>query len=147
MWLSALMFTWISNQLDSEFITNNIYMTYETNSPFMLIAGISLFLIIKDIRIDKYNQLINNVASLTFACYLIHDNSFVRTIFWKELMKTTYFYDRPLWLVLLHLVFCIILIFFLALVMEKIRIPIEKWIMGSKTVKHACRRINQKLEV
>lgn len=145
MWASALILTWINSQLDSEFIKNNIYMAYETNSPVMFIAGISLFLIFKDIMINKYNKFINHVASLTFACYLIHDNLFTRTIFWKELLKTPYFYNRPLWLVLLHLVFCIILIFSLAMVMEKIRISLEKKIMGSKAVMHACRKINQKL--
>lgn len=145
MWGSVLMITWINNQIDSELIKNNIYMAYKINSPFMFIACISLFLIFKDLIINKHNKIINNIASLTFACYLIHDNLFARDFFWKVLFGTPYFYDKPLWLVLLHLIFCIILIFFLAMVMEMIRISLEKKIMGSKAVIHACGGINQNL--
>jgi surface polysaccharide O-acyltransferase-like enzyme len=57
---------------------------YNINSIFMTIAGISLFLIFKAIKIN-YNKNVNNLALTMFGVYLIHDNPLINKFIWGSL--------------------------------------------------------------
>lgn len=57
-----------------------------TRSPFQIVAGTSLFLIMKNINIS-YNKIINYVAASTFAVYLLHCQLIFLPVLWNEWIK------------------------------------------------------------
>lgn len=144
MWLSSLFLSWLNAQLGSKFVNNHVFMAMDISSPFMLAAGLSLFLIFKDMDIGCRNY-INKIARSIFACYLIHDNEYVRIVFWKKLMQTPMFYNKSIPLVIAHIVICIIIIYCMAFLLETIRMPIERLLMKSRCIKRVCEKVDDKL--
>ncbi|RVU70942.1 MULTISPECIES: acyltransferase [Lactobacillus] len=65
-------------------------MFLTTTSPFQVIAGISLFLIFKNMVV-KYSPMINSVAASTFAVYLIHCQAVFLPILWDKLVQAQRF--------------------------------------------------------
>lgn len=61
-----------------------------TSSPFEAIAGVSLFLIIKNISIS-YNKIINSIAKSTFAVYLIHCQAIFLPVLWQKIIRAERF--------------------------------------------------------
>lgn len=144
MWLSSLLLSWLNTQVNSEFVNNHVFMAMDISSPFMLAAGVSLFLVFKDVDIGC-RKWINKIAGSTFACYLIHDNEYVRTLFWEKLMRTPMFYSKSIFLAITHIVICIIVIFCMAFLLEAIRMPIEKLLMKNRHIRKVCEKVNDKL--
>jgi len=80
--------------LSNYFIDNSLFnhlrsyisliSTYQIGSMFTLVASISIFHFFKNLNI-KNNKFINFIASTTFGCYLIHDNTVNRPFLWKNL--------------------------------------------------------------
>lgn len=66
----------------SNFVT--VISTYQIGSIFTLVVTICIFHFFKNLDI-KNNKFINFIASTTFGCYLIHDNTLVRPFLWKNL--------------------------------------------------------------
>lgn len=62
----------------------SLISTYQIGSIFTLVAAISIFYFFKNLNI-KNNKFINFIASTTFGCYLIHDNTVIRPFLWKNL--------------------------------------------------------------
>lgn len=62
----------------------SLISNYQVGSIFTLIATISIFHFFKNLNI-RNNKFINFIASTTFWCYLIHDNTLVRPFLWKNL--------------------------------------------------------------
>ena len=143
-WGSSVVIRLINSNMDSQFLINNMYLLSETLSPFMFVAGLSLFLVFKDINM-KNRKVINVVASWTFACYLLHDNMLLNETFWKQWMHTEFFYDKPVWMMLLHMLACVAIIFVVTGIVEQIRQPLERLVMNRKWMKKICGKINSNL--
>ncbi|MBO7526684.1 MAG: acyltransferase [Clostridia bacterium] len=60
---------------------------YSMNSIVCLVATISLFSLFSLSRAKCSNRIINLIASTTFGIYLIHDNNYIRSFLWQELLK------------------------------------------------------------
>ena len=97
---------------------NSLFFSY--NSIFTLAASCFLFLCFRELSISNQRvcRIISAVAPLAFGVYLIHDNRFVRPILWEALNPTAYA-ESP-WL-LLYMALCVIGIFAICCVMEKLR--------------------------
>ncbi len=78
-----------------------------TSSPLEAIAGVSLFLIIKNISIP-YNTIINKIAASTFAVYLIHCQAIFLPILWDKIVYAQQWQNIPYTAVYELLVACII---------------------------------------
>ena len=78
-------------------------------SPFMFLTAASIWGILY--KWDIENKLVNRLGSITFMCYLIHDNPNFRTIIWHDLFHCECLYDTNIIIVILHIIFCILFIF------------------------------------
>lgn len=109
-----------------------IFWLSNTFSPFILLAGISLFLLFE--RIEISSRVINYVAKSTFAVYLVHDNPLVRDIVWKQILHTELFLENPL-LMLAHLILSTICIFLFSIILETGRNYIERKLLCLDVIK------------
>ena len=64
-------------------------MFYHHNSAFIFIASIMLFLLLKNLKLEKIfiNRILVEISSSTFGIYLIHENIFVKKIIWEYIKK------------------------------------------------------------
>lgn len=118
------------------------YIFSNINSPVLLLSGIGLFLIFKNIDLGK-NKYINYIALSTFGVYLLHDNDISRDVFWHDLFRTERFYDADTILFLLYAVLIVIAIFAAAMVLEIPRRRVEKWILDCKWLTAICSKIDR----
>ncbi len=65
-----------------------------TSSPLEAIAGVSLFLIVKNLVIS-YNRIINKVAASTFAVYLIHCQAIFLPVLWTKFVRANQWQSIP----------------------------------------------------
>lgn len=65
------------------------------SNPFSLILGIALFVFFNNVHLG-HSIVINYVSKSMFGVYLIHDNSFVRTILWHKVINTLPYAQSPL---------------------------------------------------
>ncbi|WP_421076788.1 acyltransferase family protein [Lactobacillus gasseri] len=78
-----------------DFIKPNHWFAFlTTSSPLEAIAGISLFLIAKNITIS-YNEIINKIAASTFAVYLIHCQAIFFPILWNKIVRADQWQSVP----------------------------------------------------
>ena len=101
---------------------------FDYNQVFNLIGAISLFLVFKNIDI-KDNKIINKLSTYVLCTYIIHENSFFRTILYKEIFLTPKFYHRKL--IMLNMFYTTLGIFFGCVIIECIRRLIMKKIDNS----------------
>lgn len=64
---------------------NDVYYFNEINSALIVALSLSYFSLFKNIKI-KSNKIINSISSHTLGVYLMHDNTFVRELLWKEII-------------------------------------------------------------
>lgn len=98
------------------------------NVPNVLIASICLFLYFKTIKIkNKYlNKLILQIAPLTFAVYVIHEQPILRKILYTDILHTEICYNNPYGILIV--LSSIIVIFSICTLIEYIRVNILKLI-------------------
>lgn len=89
------------------------------NSVFVIMFALGLFLIFENSTF-KYNAKINSIAKCTFGVYLIHDNSYVRSILWQNLLSNKNYIDSPFLIV--HMIVCTLLVFVVCTFFEWVRI-------------------------
>ncbi|WP_229265784.1 hypothetical protein [Lactobacillus crispatus] len=78
-----------------DFIKPNHWFAFlTTSSPLEAIAGISLFLIVKNTTIS-YNEIINKIAASTFAVYLIHCQAIFFPILWNKIVRADQWQSIP----------------------------------------------------
>lgn len=90
------------------------------SSILVFTFSIGIFLVFKELKI-KSSHLINNISSLMFGVYLIHDNIFIKNILWNNIfdlydslsLNTTFF--------LFKIIFSVLSILFLCSIVELIR--------------------------
>lgn len=85
---------------------------------FNLISSVSFFLIFKNIKI-KNNKFINKLASYSFAIYIIHENSFLRKILYRDIFNSDLYWNRKS--MIINLVITVIGIYIVCVVIEFIR--------------------------
>lgn len=101
-----------------DFFLNKSSYFFQRNSPITLMLAVSLFNIFVFTK-PKYNKIINELSSLTFGVYIIHDNKYIRTIIWSKIFKISNYVNC--WYMIFHLIGCVALIYIVCSVIEGIR--------------------------
>lgn len=96
----------------------NVYEAFKQHKLNTLLISISIFMLFKQIKI-KNNKLINQIASATFGVYLIHDNSFIRPLMWRDLLKTANFKDTTFFIP--YTIMCCIWVYISCTIIELLR--------------------------
>ncbi|MDE6946587.1 MAG: hypothetical protein K2P14_05320, partial [Anaeroplasmataceae bacterium] len=97
---------------------NSAFMFSSDNSILMAVMSISLFMGFSSIKFPE-NKVINKIASTTFGIYLIHDNKYMRTIIWRDILKNGMFIDSSfLWV---HALFSVVAVFCTCAIIDMIR--------------------------
>lgn len=117
------------------------YMLYDLNSPFMITAGMMLFLFFENMK-PFYSKWINWIASSTFAVYLLHDNAYFKEFMWKSLLKTEMYHNQGFVPIMLHASVCCVSIFVVAIVIEFLRKAVEKMLF-ERMLKEWCSKIDK----
>lgn len=91
------------------------------NSFLVIMTGISIFLVFKELQI-RYNEKVNLVAKTVFGVYLIHDNPLIRQWLWENILHTRQFYDS--YYLFVYAFICTILIFIVCGSMDYCRIKV-----------------------
>lgn len=83
-----LYFEFLGQLLKDATVYNLSFQYYKLNSFSVFLIVIGLFGLFKNFRIGEVKW-INIVASATFGVYLIHDNSYIRSLLWRDWVKST----------------------------------------------------------
>ena len=110
---------------------------YNYNFVFNIIGAAVLFLIFKNIRI-KQNKIINKLASYTFAVYIIHTNPFIMENIFKNVLKTTDYYNSNF--LIIHMIVSVLIIYVTCIIIETIR----RLIIG-KIIDRQIDKVNTKI--
>ena len=141
-WGSSVILNVAGAYMNIDILSSKAYYLSNINSPFMVICALGLFVWFKNLSI-KNSRIINYLGSITFAVYLLHDNSIFRDIIWKSIYRADRFYNSPMPVLLLHMLFVVISLFAAAAVIEIIRTFFEKKILECSLVKTWLDKINQ----
>ena len=96
----------------------NPHSVWAGNSVLAIAISILTFCCFLKVNI-KNSKIINCISATTFGIYLIHDNVYFRSYFWKNVFHTEdYYYSDTLWL---HALICIICIFVCCSMIEFVR--------------------------
>ena len=94
--------------------------------PLVFISSVCLFLYCVNIEINglKIKRLILNIAPLTFAVYIIHEQPVMSRILYKKILHTDICYHNP------YGIFCVIIsvliVFMICISIEYIRVKMLK---------------------
>lgn len=113
----------------------------DIQSPFMVLAAVMLFHILS--KCNFQNTVINGIANTTFICYLLHDNPSVRSLIWSEIFCTQRFYKSALWIVLIHILFCVVCIYLAAIMINLIYEKTVGKILHLRNIKLVCDCIDE----
>lgn len=114
--LSPLLFDLLGTKINF-FATNSSYF-FNRTSIISILFSIALFSIF--LKKDIFsNKLINNISACTFGIYLIHDNNYIRTILWTNILKVQKYVTTNYFI--FHMIISIIMIFLICLLIEAIR--------------------------
>lgn len=102
-------------------IESCIYFVRNNNSPFVIGIAVSIFLLFNNFNI-RNNKTINSIASSVLGIYLIHENVYVRTVIWQQILpNVNYYYKSPM-VFIMFAIFKVLAVFILCLIIDKIRI-------------------------
>ena len=100
---------------------------YNLKSLPILIMSILIFISFKNLKI-KHSKIINTISMATFGVYLIHDNGYIRTLIWKNILPSTSMINS-LWFIP-YSILAIISVYATCTIIELLRIfLIEKYYM------------------
>ena len=139
MWGSSLVLYFFHEKYNMTWDLDKANYFHKMNSPTILIAGIALFLIFS--KKNFRNKTVNFIAGSTFACYLLHDNTYTKDIIWKNIFNIDRVLNKSIIIVIPHLLLCIVTIFIAAISIEFIRKKIEKILLKNKMVEKTDARI------
>lgn len=88
------------------------------NSIFIIIGAVALFETFKAIKM-KNSNLINKISSFAITSYIIHENTFINVIIFRELFREADYYTSPY--LFLNLIFTTIGIYVFCMIIESIR--------------------------
>ena len=89
------------------------------NSIIVLVEAILIFIVFKNLDI-KNSKVINILGKSSIGVYLFHDSIF-RLEFWKEICLVEKFYFVSPWLLIFHIIVCILGIYLVGVIIEMIR--------------------------
>lgn len=98
------------------------YIIENDFSIINLILAINLFIIFKNIKI--YWKKINTISQSVIGVYLIHENMFLQEIIWNKISPASLYQDN--WCFAIHLIIKVLIVFILALIIDKIRLMLFK---------------------
>lgn len=114
--LSFMIFDYIG--IPDIFFGKGVTHFAQTNSIFIFLSSLFLFLAFKNIEMKNY-KLLNIISSTTFGIYLIHDNFLMREFIWTKYFKVyEHFEDADL---LFYSLKIIILVFIVCSLLDFIR--------------------------
>lgn len=93
------------------------------NSILVFIVSIGIFMFFKNVKIEN-NIIINYIAKISFATYLISDHMLYRKIFWHLDCKTLEAIQKPVTIFILHIILCVIITWLITAIVEFLRINI-----------------------
>lgn len=130
LFMSILVFDYLGKYNDI-FLDNAMYFTGQA-SPIIFVLGIIIFIKFSILEIGEI-PIINSTASTMFAVYLIHDNKFFRSYLWNNVFNIGKIWGNPPLTFLVKLLFIVLSVFFVCMLIEKIRIYIvnklSRWII------------------
>ena len=89
------------------------------NSIIVLVEAILIFIVFKNLDI-KNSKVINILGKSSIGVYLLHDSIF-RLEFWKVIWLVEKFYFVSPWLLIFHIIVCILGIYLVGVIIELIR--------------------------
>lgn len=95
------------------------------SSPFVIAASVFFFLTFKNLKINKYNSIINFIAASVFSIYLIHLHPLVAKHFINFMRNAYNLLDGSLY-ILFAILFALFL-GFVCVLLDKLRIMTWKW--------------------
>lgn len=114
-----LYFSWFSSV---NFVKNEasflIGQYIQMDNLIIFLLSLSIFGVFQQLKID-YHPDINFLAESTLGIYILHDNPHLRNFWWK-ILKTKWFYDANILVLISHIAFCAIVIYILMLMIDKI---------------------------
>ncbi len=104
------------------------------NNIIVLIQSLSLFLCLKDFNLRNIalTKIVTFVAPLTFAVYLIHEQSQLRTVLYDKILHTQNCFHNPYSIFIV--VFSVLAMFIVCVVIEWIRKKVVKIIKGENKI-------------
>ncbi len=90
-----LLFSYLADKKIFSSFTEEYKLSFTNEQSLLTVCiAIPIFLIFKSTNI-KTSKPINIISSASFGVYLIHDNSYVRSFLWGELVKGSSFKESP----------------------------------------------------
>lgn len=142
MWSTSIGLLAVGSRYNIISITDKAYYFSNLNSPFMFSAGLGMFLIFKKVKC-RQSVTINYIAASTFAVYLCHDNDFVREIIWEKILHTSNYFNSNICILFCHMLFSVVILFFVAIILEIPRKWISKKILNSKFISVKSEKIDK----
>ncbi len=100
-----LLFTYMAKEKILSDFTGAYKLSFSNEQSLLTVCiAVPIFLMFKDAKI-KNSKLINIISSASFGVYLIHDNSYVRSVLWGELINGVRF-KESLYLIPYSVVVC-----------------------------------------
>lgn len=118
--LMACGITYISQNDQNQF--SRIYQIIEMNYIVPFLISIFMFLLFENLNIPN-NKFINLLGKTSFGVYLFHD-SYFREVFWKKIFKVESFYNAEPYLLILHIIGSVIVIYLVGTIIELIRVKV-----------------------
>ena len=130
------------NLEQKNFFWSNLFAYYrEMNSIFILIPSIALFYLFKEWKL-KNNKIINYLASISFAVYLVHESNFMRYRLWHNIFGMDFVNSIPGG-VFLTLIIAIISFYLITAIIEFLRKNIiERNVVKIRILNKLCSKID-----
>lgn len=120
--ISSILMDHISNGDIKYFLFNYCISNMQKRwNPILIIMGIWLFLSFNNIHV-KFNKTVASLAKSTLAIYLISENPWIAKFLWDSWLNFTSYYFSNSWLI--HYIMCVLIIFFICIALDKVRILI-----------------------
>lgn len=87
MWVGRFVYEIIKSNVNIEY-KGGVFLTLDTYvSPFCLMSAIGLLFMLKnrEVRNNVLGRIISNIAQMSFAVYLVHDNVALKKYIWNDL--------------------------------------------------------------
>lgn len=95
---------------------------YINNSFTVFAASVCLFIFFKNLKIKPIMpKIIGNISVATFGVYLIHDNTFIRSILYKDILKVYTFASTPFLEKSLAMIGSVLAVFTICTIIDLIR--------------------------
>ena len=103
-----------------------ILLHYHNNNGIAFFSALFLFLWVAKLKVQEgwFSKVMMRIAPLTFGVYLIHDNTFIRTLLWKRLFLVKGYVDD--WYFVLYMLGVTLAIFATCLAIDYLRERIFK---------------------